>query len=103
MPYYILAHYTIKDVQTFQSYPPAAVPTILQYGGKILVAAGPGMQEPAPGEGTPPHTTTVILEFESRPAFERWYTSPEYQAVIGLRTSSTEGWSQGLPGFEPPA
>jgi uncharacterized protein (DUF1330 family) len=103
MSYYFMAHYTVKDMETWQRYVPVGVPTVSQYGGKILVAAAPGLQQPAAIEGTPQHAVTVILEFASQSAFERWYTSPEYQAVVGMRTSSTEGWGLGLPAFEPPA
>jgi len=103
MSYYFLAHYTVKNGETWQRYVPIALQTILQYGGKILVVAGPGLQEPAIVEGIPQHRVTVILEFESESAYERWYKSPEYQAVIKMRTSSTEGWVLGIPAFEPRA
>jgi uncharacterized protein (DUF1330 family) len=101
--YYALFHYTVKDMETFQTYPPAAIPTLFQYGGKILAATGPGLQDPAVIEGPCQHDRTVVLEFESQPAFERWYKSPEYQAVVGLRTSSSGGWVLGLPAFVLPA
>ena len=100
MPYYGLFHYTVTDLATWQKYLPAAVPTIVQYGGKVLTVTGSGLQKPTVIEGAPEHAVTVILEFESQPAFERWYKSPEYQAVIGLRTNSSEGWALGLPTFK---
>jgi uncharacterized protein (DUF1330 family) len=103
MPYYVLFHNTVKDVETFQKYPPAATATVMQYGGKLLAVAGPGMQEPTVLEGTPQHAVTALIEFESQAACERWYNSPEYRAVRGLRTSSTEGWVLCLPAFQPPA
>jgi uncharacterized protein (DUF1330 family) len=37
------------------------------------------------------HPVTVILKFESKDAMKAWYNSPEYQAVIGLRTDNSEG------------
>src|SRR5438046_2365103 len=102
MAYYVLFHNTVKDADTFSKYPPLAIPTLAQHGGKLLMVAGPGMAEPTNYEGVPQHGVTAILEFESREAAERWYESPEYRAVKGLRTSSTEGWVMGAAGFVMP-
>ena len=99
MAYYFLAHYTVKDAQTWQSYAQQGIPTIYQYGGKILAATGPGLQEPHGIEATAQHAVTVILEFDSQADYERWYKSPDYQRIINMRLDSTEGWAQGLPGF----
>ena len=41
----------------------------------------------------------VVLEFPSVEAAEAWYFSPEYQAVIGQRLSSTEGRAVIVEGF----
>jgi uncharacterized protein (DUF1330 family) len=103
MAYYLLAHYTVKDPQTWQSYAQQAIPTIYQFGGKILVAAGPGLQEPHSIEATSQHAVTVILEFDSQQAYERWYKSPDYQKFINMRLDSTEGWALGLPAFQMPS
>ena len=32
----------------------------------------------------------IVVEFESSEASRKWYNSPEYQAVIGQRLSSTD-------------
>ena len=32
----------------------------------------------------------IVVEFESAEASRKWYNSPEYQAVIGQRLSSTD-------------
>ena len=32
----------------------------------------------------------VMIEFESGEQSRKWYNSPEYQAVVGQRTSSTD-------------
>jgi uncharacterized protein (DUF1330 family) len=103
MPYYALFHYTVQDPETWQKYPARAIPTIAQYGGRVLAVAAPGIQEPTVVEGSPQHAVTVVLEFASPEASERWYRSPEYQAVIGLRRDSSEGWAIGVPSFQPPA
>ena len=38
-----------------------------------------------------PGAVTVVLKFPSRAALRGWYDSPEYQAIIHLRTDNTEG------------
>jgi uncharacterized protein (DUF1330 family) len=65
----------------------AVVPTIVAHGGKILVA-GPNATTM---EGNPAETT-VVLQFPTREALENWYHSPEYQAIIHLRTDNSEGF-----------
>ncbi len=44
-------------------------------------------------EGEPIPSRVVIIEFPDREGFRAWYDSPEYQAVIGLRLDSTEGFA----------
>jgi uncharacterized protein (DUF1330 family) len=103
MTYYMVSHFSVKDPATFQQYPPVATPILSQYGGKLLSLTGlAGLPARAAIEGIPQHVGTAIVEFDSQEALERWYHSPEYQAVIGLRTDSTEGWIIGAPALPPP-
>ena len=46
------------------------------------------MSEAVEGE---PGGVTVVLKFPSKDALRSWYDSPEYQAIIHLRTDNTEG------------
>src|SRR5690242_13147666 len=89
--YYILAQYSVNDMQTYEDYPPKAIPTVLAYGGKILAVTGLGLEEANVIEGSEPQDRTTLIEFESQAAAERWYHSPEYQSVIGLRQDAGEG------------
>jgi uncharacterized protein (DUF1330 family) len=41
----------------------------------------------------------VILEFNSKDDLHTWYKSPEYQAVIGKRLASTDGFAVAVNGF----
>lgn len=78
------------------------MPILSRYGGKLLsLTARAGLPARAVIEGTPQHIATAIVEFDSQEALERWYHSPEYQAVIGLRTDSTDGWVIGAPALPP--
>ena len=103
MSAYLIAHYNVEDWETFAKYPEPAIKTILDHGGKLHVAAGmPEMAQPKMLEGSTDHAVIVLLEFPSQEALDGWYNSPEYQEVIGLRTSSTEGWVMVVSGFEMP-
>lgn len=87
MPGYLIANYRVTNQAAYDAYPPAVVPTILAHGGQILVA-GPASEsvEGAPG------LMTVVLKFPSKEAVRGWYDSPEYQAIVHLRTDNTEGF-----------
>lgn len=95
---YVIANYTIHDLENFEKYPPAVGPTIAQYGGRFLVAD----REVNATEGSP-QPVIVVIEFESVEAARRWYDSPENTAIMTLRTSTTEGWLAIADGFVTPA
>jgi uncharacterized protein (DUF1330 family) len=44
-------------------------------------------------EGTSAGERVVVIEFPDRAAFRSWYDSPEYQAIIGMRLGSTQGFA----------
>ena len=93
---YVIANYTIHDPEKYEKYPPAAGPTLQQYGGKLLV-----VENDAKTQGCP-HQVIVVIEFESVEAAKRWYESPEYTAIKHLREEATEGWAAFVPSFEMP-
>ncbi len=84
---YVIVNYTVKDQEMFGEYPAKSLPTLVQHGGKILVADPKA--EVIEGE---PHQVTAIIEFESVEAAKQWYNSPENEAVKHLRIGSTDGW-----------
>jgi uncharacterized protein (DUF1330 family) len=86
MTAYLVACYTITDPEGYAPYPAAVAPTLLAYGGELLV----GDFHSHPLEGAP-HPVTVVVKFPSRAAALVWYESPEYRAVVGLRTDHTVG------------
>ena len=47
-----------------------------------------------------PNPVNVILKFPSKDAMKAWYNSPEYQAVIGLRTDNSEGTMVVIDGIQ---
>ena len=84
---YVIANYTVHNQQEYDKYPPVVGPTIAQYGGKILIID----RDVNALEGEA-RRVIVVLEFESVEAAQRWYDSPEYSAIKGLRTSASDGW-----------
>ncbi len=97
MPGYVIAHFTVHDPETYARYRSVVLPTLEHYGGRPLVVS----HESRVLEGNPDEAT-VVVEFESVEAAQRWFDSPEYREIIHLRTSSTEGWLQIAPHFEMP-
>lgn len=93
MPGYVIANYTIHDPEKYEKYPSAVVPTIQEYGGKLLVA-----DSDAKAKGCP-HQVLVVIEFESVEAAQRWYESPEYAAIKHYREEASEGWGGIMPGL----
>jgi uncharacterized protein (DUF1330 family) len=63
-----------------------AEPTIEQYGGKMVFFSQ--QIEASDGDWSP--LGIVLFEVERAAQVRKWYNSPEYQAVIGQRISSTD-------------
>lgn len=97
MPAYLIANYKVLNPEGYNAYVASVVPTILAHGGEILVAgADAEAVEGAPGD------VTVVLRFPSRDTLQGWYDSPEYRAIMHLRTESTEGHLVFADGFTMP-
>ena len=79
----------VKDPAGLQAYAAKAVPTVLAYGGKPLIAGSPAHNLEGEWHGQ----QTVMIEFESVEAAKAWYNSDDYQAVVGKRLAATEGYS----------
>ena len=97
MTAYFIASYRITDPAGYEPYVPAVIP-ILQATGCEVLAADYASQaiEGAPAE------VTVILKFASKAAAMAWYNSPEYQAIVHLRTENTEGRAVLVDQLSPP-
>lgn len=89
----------IRDHDAITAYAQKAIPTMMQAGGKLLVAD----DGPETLEGEWHGNRTVVLEFESVDAARGWYRSPEYQVVIPLRQAAADGNAVIVSGFEMPA
>ena len=85
MKAYLIAVETIHDEAMFAEYRKHVVGTLPPFGGQFIARGG----KLTALEGQWQHPRTVIIEFPTRESAERWYQSPEYQKIIGLRLKST--------------
>lgn len=84
--FYFVTNYSITNPDGYAEYPKLVGATQEGLARRLIAGAG----EVVEGE---PRERTVVLEFESREAYERWYHSPEYQEILPLRTDNSEGWA----------
>ena len=87
MPGYLVANYRLTNPEAYQAYVPAVLPTLEAHGAEVLVAD----YESEAIEGTP-HSVTIVVRFPSKEAARAWYHSPEYQAIVNLRTDNADGF-----------
>ncbi len=69
--------------------------TLDPYGGRFLIHGGPVDVLDGRWSGD-----LVVIEFPNLENAHAWYASPEYQAIVGLRTGNSEGAAviiDGLP------
>ena len=76
----------VNDADGFTAYQKAGGPTVAQYGGK-RIASGSKIEV---ADGTWSPARIVVLEFESLAKAKEWYNSPEYQAAMEKRISSSD-------------
>jgi uncharacterized protein (DUF1330 family) len=79
---------TVNDAEMLAAYGAGARTTIKPHGVEVL--ANSTAAEAI--EGTPAGPRMVILKFADRAAFDGWYNSPEYQAILALRLDATSGF-----------
>jgi uncharacterized protein (DUF1330 family) len=88
MSVYFVVNSTIEDGALLDEYVQAAGATLGIVPLKLLALD----VDSETIEGTPAGGRTVILEFDSKADFRKWYDSPEYQAIIGKRLAATKGF-----------
>ena len=81
MAAYIIAEVEVTDPETYQSYRGQTPGVVARYGGRFIVRGGAA--ELLEGDRQPGRI--VVLEFPDLAAAKRFYESPEYQAIIGIR------------------
>ncbi|NIH87625.1 DUF1330 domain-containing protein [Amycolatopsis granulosa] len=81
MPAYVIVTVEVLDEEAGLAYARVAQRSILDHGGRYLVA-GP---TPEPVEGTWEAPRLVILEFPDMDRSREWYDSPEYRQARKIR------------------
>ncbi len=82
MPAYFIAIVHETDEEGHAAYSARVPDTISQYGGHYLVRGG----DPETLEDSGPRSQrTIVLEFPDRASIMRWYQSPEYANIKGIR------------------
>ncbi len=87
MPGYLVAQVRVQDPQRYQEYRARVPATIEKFGGRFVLRA----PDVVVLEGRHDGRRLVVIEFPSVEAVQAWYASPEYQAIIPLRQSCSEG------------
>jgi uncharacterized protein (DUF1330 family) len=83
---YIIAQVEVEDPGAYEAYRSRTAEVIAKYGGHFIVRGG--KVEVLEGEFR--RNRLVVLEFPSRTAAHIFYESPEYQAIIPLRTRASK-------------
>lgn len=104
MPAYVIVNVDVLDEEAGWAYAPVAQKSILDHGGRYLVA-GP---TPEPVEGTWDSSRFLLLEFPDMDRVRQWYDSPEYRRAREIREGKARVgllFAEGSPpeGFSLPA
>lgn len=94
---FLIANYRVTNPEAYAAYPQAVVPTLLAYGGEILVADYES--EVVENEAS---NVTVVVKFPSKESARAWYNSPDYQEIVRSRIDNTEGFLLFADEFEMP-
>ncbi len=95
--YFIFTHKVLDSDTLNNNYLPKAVDSLQPYAPEILVVD----QDIEVIEGDTGNNRTVVLKFKSKEDAKAWYNSPEYQAIVKLRTDSVDGTAVICDEFEP--
>ena len=96
MSAYMIAEMQVTNAEGYETYRTQVGATIEQYGGTYVVRGG--AVEAIEGDAAPGRM--VVLQFADVDAAKRWYNSPEYQAIVGLRQANSVGRLTLVEGYE---
>lgn len=82
----MIADVEVTDAERYGDYTSGVQASLEPYGGRFLVRGG--ATESIEGDWLPKRL--VVIEFPSREAAQRWYDSPEYQTIVGIRHEAAE-------------
>jgi len=83
---YFIANYAITNQAEYNEYIGMVGPILRAHGAEnVVIDRGSEPLEGAAGQ------VTVVLRFPTKAAARAWYDSPEYKAIVHLRTDNTKG------------
>jgi uncharacterized protein (DUF1330 family) len=82
MSAYLIAQVEVHDPVAYEAYRSRTGDIVAKHGGRFIVRGG----ALHPLEGEPAASRLVVIEFPTLTAARDFYDSPEYQAIIPLRT-----------------
>jgi len=83
---YVIGEIEVTNQAVYDEYRGQVLATIQKYGGRFLVRGG-ALQRL---EGDSPERRMVVVEFESMEALQRFWHSPEYEALKKLRQAASD-------------
>ena len=98
-PGYVIANYKVTDPELYADYRASSGSTTDGFDVHPLVVS----HESRAMDGDAPGETTIVLKFSSVAEAHAWYESDAYQAVLGKRVDSTDGFLVIVPGFVMPS
>jgi uncharacterized protein (DUF1330 family) len=86
MSCYFIANIRIHDEKEYQKYLDKSGEVFRKYNGTYLAVD----DSPVCMEGNWDYTRTVLIRFDSKPDYDAWYQSAEYQEILKYRLSAAE-------------
>ena len=86
MKYYFVANIKIDDPNEYQKYLNEADEIFSKYNGKYLALD----DSPVVLEGKWEYSRVVIIEFQSKSEFNKWYKSEDYPRILQYRLRSAD-------------
>lgn len=105
---YLILDISVHDQDTYAQYREKVEPIVERHGGRYVVRSGalsfdnnPASAVISPeGEWYPDRI--IVLEFDSAERVRQFAESPEYQAIVHLRTTSSSTKSVLVNGYQHP-
>ncbi len=85
MPYYFIANIKIKDESGYKKYVEKSGEVFSKFNGEYIAVDN----KPEILEGEWRYSRCVIIKFETRDDFSKWYNSQEYKEILEYRLSSS--------------
>ena len=86
MSAFVIVHSIIKDPEKFKVYGQFARPTVAANGGEFYLRGK--VDSVLTGEHN--HENALVIRFPDQAAIQKWYNSPEYQALIPNRKEAAD-------------